>query len=165
MVGMTRALFGFSVGVLLAREFGRRGSSKESIFFLVPCIAVLIAICIGTRYRAGLDAACVFILFPLLVYIGTRIGPPSWLRPAATFLGLTSYAVYLLHLHLPTAANAIADRILPARLHSETGVAVAITIALLPLYWAVDRYYDAPVRRWLAAKSSPVRERSQPAST
>ena len=58
--------------------------------------------------RAIWDAACVLVVFPLLVYCATLVDPGPRRRRVATFLGVTSYAVYVLHSPLASLSNSAA---------------------------------------------------------
>jgi peptidoglycan/LPS O-acetylase OafA/YrhL len=114
-VGMARTVFGFSVGILIARRIRHvpRGESNLRVLGVVAAVIVAITGWPEGELRAIWDAVCVLVVFPLIVYCGTIIDPGLWLRRIATFLGVTSYAVYVLHSPLSSILNS-ATRILPA---------------------------------------------------
>jgi peptidoglycan/LPS O-acetylase OafA/YrhL len=92
------------------------------------------------------DAVCVLVIFPLTVHCGTLIDPGPRLRRIATFLGVTSYAVYVLHSPLSAILNS-------ATRHFAAGapyLGVAVLAALLMGCWLIDRFIDMPIRRQLS---------------
>jgi peptidoglycan/LPS O-acetylase OafA/YrhL len=98
------------------------------------------------------DAACVLVLFPLAVYWATRVDPGPRLRVIATFLGVTSYAVYVLHSPLSSVMNSITRHFAPG---SAPGfgapyIGLGVLGVLLIGCWLIDRYFDAPIRRQLS---------------
>jgi len=91
----------------------------------------------------------VILLFPVIVYVASLVDPPTWLRPSATFLGLTSYAVYVLHWPLLNVASAVFRARLAATPYPFY-LGFALLAALLTGCRLVDKYYDFPIRRMLS---------------
>lgn len=161
-IGVVRTVFGFSVGVLIARHIRRehRAESNLGVLAIVAVFAVVIALAPEGGWRATRDAFCVLLLFPVLVWLATRIEPGAVLRRIATFLGLTSYGVYVLHSPLSAVLNS-ASQFLANRGIVMPGpwLGLLVLAGLLAGCWLVDRYYDAPLRRRL----SRISWRLQPA--
>jgi len=151
IVGLARTVFGFSVGVLIARHIPRvpRRESNFKVLAIVAVVAVAIAGWPQGELRATWDAACVLVVFPLLVYCGTLVDPGWRLRRLATFLGVTSYAVYVLHSPLSAMLNS-ATRIFAGGGIGAPFLGVAVLAVLLAGCWLVDRYIDMPIRRQLS---------------
>lgn len=153
LMGLVRTLFGFCVGVLIAR--GLRHAPRMQSSVLVMAIVAVLAFAIMARPTAGTgalwDAACILIVFPLLVWCGTRVDPGGRASGIAAFLGVTSYAVYVLHSPLSAVLNSL-KRFLGGTILGlgAPWLGLAVLVGLLAGCWLVDRYYDAPVRRWLA---------------
>jgi peptidoglycan/LPS O-acetylase OafA/YrhL len=153
-VGLARTVFGFSVGILIARQI-RAAQRKESNLKVVVIIGIVGIALTGWpegELRAIWDAVCVLLLFPLVVYFGTLLDPGQRLRRAATFLGVTSYAVYVLHSPLSSVLNS-ATRYLGSGNSAGVGapyLGVAVLAILLIGCWFVDRYLDMPIRRQLS---------------
>jgi peptidoglycan/LPS O-acetylase OafA/YrhL len=151
--GFARTVFGFSVGILIARQIRGTRRRKSNVEFLAITSVVIIAIAgwpLG-EVRAAWDAVCVLLVFPLVVYWGTLIDPSSWLRTMATFLGVTSYAVYALHSPL-LAIFSGAMRHQGFRTDFAAGapyLGAAMLAVLLTLCWLIDRHLDSPIRRHL----------------
>jgi peptidoglycan/LPS O-acetylase OafA/YrhL len=150
--GLLRTAFGFSVGILIARQV-RAQPRSSNIGFLAIAALVIIAIAGGPsgESRALWDAVSVLVVFPLVVYWGTLIDPSAWLRGAATFLGVTSYAIYVLHGPISSILHSMSrHRVLGADAASAAPyLGVAIVAILLTGCWLIDRYVDSPVRRLL----------------
>lgn len=153
-VGLARTLFGFSVGVLIARRIRHthRAESNAGVAAIVLAAVVAIIGAPGGELRAIWDAVCVLAVFPLMVHFATLVDPGLHVRRVATFLGITSYAVYVLHSPLSAVMNS-ATRFF-ARARGEGAGApylgAAVLAVLLTGCWLVDRYFDMPIRRRLA---------------
>ncbi len=147
--GLARTIFGFSAGVLIARRVGHAPRVENNLRVLAIVAVAALAI-IGNpqgESRAMWDAACVLLVFPLVVYAGTLVDPRPRLRRIATFLGVTSYAIYVLHGPLSSVLNS-------ANRHFALIVPPYLGIAVLALLlcgcWLIDRYFDMPLRRLLS---------------
>lgn len=153
-VGLARTVFGFSVGVLIARRI-RHAHRRESNLGFLAIVAVVVVAITGWpagESRAIWDAVCALVVFPLVVYWGTIIDPGSRLRSIATFLGVTSYAVYVLHSPLSSVLNS-AGRLFAGAAGASAGapyVGLAVLVVLLAGCWLVDRHMDMPIRRRLS---------------
>ena len=158
VVGIARTIFGFSVGVLIARHFPKSVRLQSNLGVLV-IVAVFAVAIFGAPYgtlRQIWDAACVLLVFPAMVWSATLVDPGPRVQRAATFLGLTSYAVYVLHSPLSSVLNTVSrhfagDR--PDAAHfGAPYVGFAVLVLLLVGCWVVDRYFDMPLRSWLNRK-------------
>lgn len=150
-VGMARTVFGFCVGVLIARHVsaGRRIGNLH-VLAILAVVGVAIAARPAGAARAFWDAACVLLVFPVVVYFGTRVDPGPRLRTVATFLGLTSYAIYVLHTPVASVMNSATRHFSAAG--GVVGAPYTGLVALGVLLvgcWFVDWVFDAPVRRYL----------------
>jgi len=149
-VGVVRTVFGFCVGILIARQTRRepRAESNLQVLAIVSAVSIALAGRPAGEARAIWDAACVLAVFPLLVYCATLVDPRPRLRRVATYLGVTSYAVYVLHSPLASILNSTGRHFRAGPGAPYTGVAVLFV--LLTGCWLVDLYFDVPIRRLLA---------------
>jgi peptidoglycan/LPS O-acetylase OafA/YrhL len=149
-IGLARTVFGFCVGVLIARHVS--SANRQTGNLKVLAILAIVGIAIISRpageWRAAWDAACVLLVFPLVVYYGTLVDPGPRLQRIATFLGLTSYAVYVLHSPLSSVVNSVNQHFAGGGITAPWS-GIAVLAALLAGSWLVDRLYDAPIRRYL----------------
>jgi peptidoglycan/LPS O-acetylase OafA/YrhL len=159
--GLIRTIFGFSVGVLIARRSTVITPQENTALFLAICAAFTIAIAVAPANRVVWDAVSAMLLFPVIVYAATLIDPPASLRPAATFLGVTSYAVYALHVPLLSVANSV-FRARLATTQSPLYLGLILLAVLLFACWLIDRYYDFPLRRLLSRAWRPKARVGQP---
>ncbi len=153
-VGLARTAFGFCVGILIARHIRNvhRGKSNLRVMLIVAVVVIALTGRPEGELRAIWDAVCVLLIFPLMVFWGTIIDPGEQLRRVATFLGVTSYAVYVLHGPLSSVLNS-ATRHFAGSNSVNAGapyLGVAALAILLAGCWLVDKYFDMPVRRQLS---------------
>lgn len=152
-VGLARTLFGFSLGVLIARRLrAYRGESNLKVLGIVAVVAIAIFGWPQGELRAIWDAACVLVVFPLVVYWGTLIDPGPKLRKSASFLGLTSYAVYVLHSPLSAIVNSASRQFAggAGKGMDAPYLGFAVLALLLTGCWLIDRHFDMPIRRQLS---------------
>ena len=155
-IGMTRVMFPFFAGVLLMR-LGRR--IKVANGFAVCGLLLIVALALprfgGTErpWINGLyEAACVILLFPLIVAIGA--GEKDADGPSvrvARFFGDLSYPLYITHYPLIYVYTGwVVDKKIPPVQGALAGaglLAVAVAVA-----YGCLKLYDAPARRWLGGK-------------
>jgi peptidoglycan/LPS O-acetylase OafA/YrhL len=155
-IGLTRVMFPFFAGVLLMR-LGKRIKVRHGF---AVCSVLLIAALSLPRFGGperlwvnGLyEAACVILLFPLIVAIGAGekdVDGPS--VRIARFFGDLSYPLYITHYPLIYIYTGwVVDKKIPAAQGALVGVAVFV--AAVAIAWACLKLYDEPVRRWLAGR-------------
>ena len=152
-IGLVRTVFGFSVGVLIARHVPheRVRVGNVAVLLILVVVGVVIAGRPAAISRAAWDSTCALVVLPVVVAFGTRVDPGAQLRRVATFLGVTSYAVYVFHSPLAAVMNSA------TRVFNRAGAIVeppllglVIVVVLLVSCWLVDRYFDIPARRRLA---------------
>lgn len=155
-IGLTRVMFPFFAGVLLMR-LGKRIKVRHGF---AVCSLLLIAALSLPRFGGperlwvnGLyEAACVILLFPLIVAIGAGekdVDGPS-LR-IARFFGDLSYPLYITHYPLIYIYTGwVVDKKIPAAQGALVGAGVFV--AAVAIAWACLKLYDEPARRWLAGK-------------
>ncbi len=154
VIGLARTVFGFSVGVLIARRVRYAPRSESDARFVAIGTIFLITIAGAPQgsLRGLWDVLCVLLVYPLLVYGATRVDPTPRVRVFATFLGVTSYAVYVLHSPISsivnTAIRQVAER--GGRGVGAPYTGIIVLALLLTGCWLIDRYFDMPIRRWLS---------------
>lgn len=144
-VGMARAMFGFFFGVLAARKLKSRPTVQSTpvVLLLSAAFAVAVMVDPGASNRALWDTVWVVVGFPVLVSVATVTTPGRGLGVVGSFLGVTSYAIYILH--SPASAGLrVVSRFLPPPLSG----AVQLTVLLFGC-WLVDRYFDARARAFV----------------
>ena len=155
--GLLRMLFAFPMGLLLSRVF--RPVPIRGAFWIcsLAVVALLLVPYVGdseSLWTNGLyDSLCVVVLFPFLVWLGAS-GKATDRATAGVckFLGDISYPVYVIHypfMYLFFAWLWGGETIPFTR---AWPVAAGIFIGCVVLAYAALKWYDEPVRRWLARR-------------
>jgi peptidoglycan/LPS O-acetylase OafA/YrhL len=152
--GLARVAFSYLTGLVLYRLYaGGRGPriALPAALLLAAAPAALVLQYLPVRHAAVLcDLASVILLYPVLVWCaaGVRLcGRSAWL---ATLAGTLSYPLYALQLPLAHIFQSdVAPMIVPQI--GEPLAWAAFAVAMVALSALVGRYYDRPVRDWIAA--------------
>ena len=152
--GMMRILFSFFMGVLLYRLLGRvRPKLSPMPWILLVGLSFLLAIDLSGQSRLLFDLGCVLLCFPVMVAIGMRYDQGAKAGSVFGFLGTTSYAVYVLHYPVVEALRGSINKVLRVEMATLTPwLGFGFVGTILAFAWLVDRYYDAPIRRYLARR-------------
>ena len=155
-IGFTRLLYPFLSGLLLSR-IGRKIKLNHGFWW---CTLILIAIfsipCVGGEgniLNGVYNAACILILFPLIVMMGAG----SELKGAksakiCTFLGELSYPLYITHYPILYMQMNWAWNNPDAPLYAHIVVAASSILLSIGFAYACLKLYDIPVRKWLTEK-------------
>ena len=154
--GSLRLLFAFSAGLLLSRVF--RPVRVRGAFWLCGLLVVaLLAVprlggADGLWMNGLYDAVCVVAVFPVLVWLGAS-GQTTDRHSARVckFLGDISYPLYMVHYPFIYLYYAWVKNEGLTFVQSLPGAA-ALVVGSIALAWVCLRFYDMPVRRWLAAR-------------
>jgi peptidoglycan/LPS O-acetylase OafA/YrhL len=155
-IGLTRVMFPFFAGVLLMR-LGKRIRVKNA--FAVCSLLLVVAFSLprfgvgDLRWINGLyEAACVILLFPLIVAIGAgekdADGPSVRI---ARFFGDLSYPLYITHYPLIYIYTGWVVDKKPAPAQGAL-VGAGLFVLAVTIAWACLKLYDEPARRWLAGR-------------
>jgi peptidoglycan/LPS O-acetylase OafA/YrhL len=155
-IGLTRVLFPFFAGVLLMR-LGKRIRVRNA--FGLCSVLLIVALALprfgGTErlWLNGLyEAACVILLFPLIVAIGAGEKSVDGVSVrTARFFGDLSYPLYITHYPLIYIYTGwVVDKKVPAAQGALVGAGVFV--GAVAIAYACLKLYDEPARRWLAGK-------------
>lgn len=152
VLGAVRTIFGFASGVAIARIplSGRVLHSTPASVGLVASTVICLMVPLAGETARLWPLLCVLVFFPALVYAAMHVEPPRWMVPAATVLGASSYALYVVHVPVLQMFKAVSDRLAPGWLAGAApGSGMVALIALVVLSWALNRAYDVPMRRGL----------------
>ncbi len=147
--GPPRVIWGFGVGVLLFRAHAR-GLRAPAL----PCALVALAlglVLVRPWPEQGLyavtDLVIVLAVLPVLVSLAVRSTVPRWASGPARWLGWLSYPLYAVHVPLLRACEAILNSAPDTQAAMGWAATPVLVVGLAALF---ARYYDAPVRAWLA---------------
>lgn len=160
--GFFRVGYSFFAGVALYRLFASRPSAARHdrrgailAWLILGVVAMLLAGAhLPSAFRPYYEFTTVVFVFPAVVYSALWVEPIGFGAQLCKFLGAISYAIYAIHeplywlfgLAILNATGVPAESWTPWAGFCFLG-------ALLPFCWAVDKYYDGPLRRFLLARS------------
>jgi peptidoglycan/LPS O-acetylase OafA/YrhL len=162
-IGLTRLLYPFFAGLLLSRTV-RVGRVRHA--FLLSSVIVVAALALPrfggehTLWMNGLyESLCVIVVFPFVVWLGASgdVGSGRGAR-LCDYLGGVSYPLYITHYPFIYAYTAwvVTNKVSLAR---GLPIMVATWIGCVLLATAILRWYDMPVRAWLARRFLQARKR------
>jgi peptidoglycan/LPS O-acetylase OafA/YrhL len=152
-VGFTRLMYPFFAGLLLFRLKKLASIKNALLWCTLLLLAALVIPRIGGETRLWMngiyEAAVILIIFPLIVFMGAsgNVQRP-FIKRLCKLLGDMSYPMYLINypvLYLYTAW--IADT--HYTLAESYGYALLLFALVVVLSYAVMRWYDKPLRKWL----------------
>jgi peptidoglycan/LPS O-acetylase OafA/YrhL len=141
-MGFLRALYSFPAGVFIYRQY-RNGVSPPSAPALLIVFLFVILLMLPSAWGIPF---CMLVGFPFLVALAAKGEPRGMLSPVFATLGTASYAIYVMHQPLH---GFIAAAFYKFMTPFSSSCEVSVAILLVPLCVAVNRFYDAPVRKWV----------------
>lgn len=155
--GMLRMLFPFSLGMLLSRNF--KPIAIKGAFW---CCSIMLIALFAVPYVEGknmisfnglYEAFCLMVVFPSIVWMGASgVTTDSRSTLICKFLGDISYPVYIIHYPIMYLFYAwlIDNKIYTLR---ETWpIATGIFLFCILFAYLALKYYDEPLRRYLAKR-------------
>lgn len=156
--GFLRLMFSFSVGLLMSRIF--KPAKVKGAFWI--CSAVL-AVLFTVPHLGGADrlwinglyeSVCAIMIFPALVWLGASGKTTDKVTSTVCkFLGDISYPLYVVHyplMYLFYWWLWSGEEKIP--FSQAWPVAVVVIIASIILAYLCLRFYDIPLRKWLASR-------------
>ncbi len=139
-MGLLRTVFSFTLGVALCRLYRHVKPRRRETWLagLLP-LALAALLMFAPSDRAWWDILCIFVLLPVLLWLGTLCELPK--EKLGQVLGDISFPLYCLH-------GPIILILLPRGSEGELWLSFA---GLLAAAWAMDRWVDRPLRARLAA--------------
>lgn len=154
--GMLRMLFPYTLGMLLARFKLHSTQLPMLLLGSIVLTAVVATPFIDTHklisYNALFEMACIMFLFPCIVYFSAAHTPNISTQKICIFLGNLSYPLYAVHYPV---MYLLYHYMIQQKAYTIQAVwpqaLCAIGISIL-LAWLLFRFYDLPLRRFLAKR-------------
>lgn len=140
LIAIPRTIFSFSAGLLIYRL--NIASPRVPKFLIFGMLVVPMTLPVS----AGNTFLFVFLISPLLVTLAAATEPSQRSQRAFEFLGLISFPIYALHRPVLAFAQTFADRLS----FSPVATLVLTMAFLVALSFALDSYYDRPLRKWMS---------------
>ncbi len=150
--GMARVFYSFFAGVLIFRyrHLSRPLPAAVGGLCMLALVAVL-CLPVTAGLRPVYDIAAALIILPALVFVSSSVRMGEASGKACLFIGSASYAVYVLHvpfgewtMHIfPLLFGTAAENYAP-------WAGIVFLTVLVVIGWALDKYFDAPIRRYLS---------------
>ena len=165
--GFFRVGYSFFAGVLLYRLFASRKSARYRDWRkVIPWVILgLVAMTLCAKPPVMIEPyyefVVVVLLSPAIIYCALWFEPMGAAAKICKFFGLISYAVYTVHVPLFLLYKYMIVRVTGLPLDNLTPWAGFCFIGiLLPFCWALDKFYDSPLRGFLLAhgRTKPVTE-------
>jgi peptidoglycan/LPS O-acetylase OafA/YrhL len=152
--------------VLIYRIFAKsRKVALPRSWLALLLIAAVIGIAViplaemGAPMRIASELVLICLIGPLVIYFGQRMEPPRAFAKILVWLGSISYALYLLHWPIYTAALRIPAKIGMSTEQTAPMMGFVILVVSVAGAAIAERYYDRPVRKWLGDVIRRYRER------
>lgn len=145
-IGLVRAVFAFSAGIAISLLPAHAQRASRPWVLLLP-VSLIGLMTLNPADRGLLDLACITIVFPAMVWLGSRFEIPG--RRAFGPLAEASYPLYCIHFMPVVLAQALARRA------PEWAGIIGLTTCVVTLVaaWALARWLDRPaevrLRGWL----------------
>jgi peptidoglycan/LPS O-acetylase OafA/YrhL len=158
VVGFPRVTFGFFAGVLVHRFCLKRPAPAVPAWAAFAALLAVLMFPAHGLWRAWFDLAAALVVFPLLVAVSAGAEPRGWLARAASWLGLLSYGIYILHVPVRDWINLSLAVLVPAVHLPGVAEAALVAGAAIAVAAALHVVYDEPVRRRLLRRRRGARE-------
>ena len=144
--GLARVSWGYSVGLLLYRLSSSGRLTVPRTPALLPAglaALLLIAPPLGPFWLRVVPS--VFLVLPLLILLAASAEMPRRARALSEWFAALSYPLYAVHLPFLLIARSLIGPF-------DAAATAAVTLGCIAFAAAAAGFYDAPARKWLAAK-------------
>lgn len=156
--GLIRMLFPFTLGMFLSRKF--KPLKIKSAFAICTFLLLLI---FSMPYVPGMklisfnglyESFCILILFPLILMLGASGKEENkYSSKVNSFLGELSYPLYIVHYPIMYLFYQWLIKTEQYTLSETYLVAMAVVVLSVLLAFLLSRFYDKPLRRYIAKKT------------
>jgi peptidoglycan/LPS O-acetylase OafA/YrhL len=160
-IAPVRTAFPFFAGLLLHRLGARLKSPLGFGLLSLVLLAVFAAPFAPNAGKVSLnglmEAGFIILVFPLVIVAGAAapmgFGPHGWLGKLCAFSGAISYPLYITHYPFIYIFGHWVWTTKPPR-DQIAWVGAGMIVFVVALAWAAMRFYDTPLRAWLARRAA-----------
>jgi len=152
-IGLARVSFAFPVGILMFRNLEKIPKIKLSPLAVLGLLAINLIVALPGGKNDVYQIISIALFFPILMMTAVRVEPSQRLIPLFTWLGVTSYAVYTIHLPFLTLIEWALSKVHVVYSDYSPWSGFAGMMVILLIAWIADRVYDIPVRAWLTRRT------------
>lgn len=149
-VGLLRAVLGFSIGLMIHRmhQSGVARAPSVGATTLMALVILPLLMPAGGALNGLIDAVAILVVFPLGVLLGAQSFASGRTLRAFLVLGTVSYPFYVLHVPMLLMLERGYLHLTGLRLDThEPFAGIAFLLALTLVSLALDRAFDAPLRK------------------
>ena len=150
--GVARILFSFFAGVLLYNYYQTRQPEPIAAAWGIALVALLFITLNMPHSSLGYAVIACFLFFPLIVWYGARVAVPASMTGFCRWVGRLSYVLYITHDPLLDVFISVATRMKINFYPHPRMTSCAFTICAIVAASFLDRFYDVPIRTYLAQK-------------
>jgi peptidoglycan/LPS O-acetylase OafA/YrhL len=153
-LALARVMFAYVLGMLMYR-LHLTGKVTIGIPPVASCLILmaLLAVWNPPQYELAADLVFVMVLAPVLLVMSARSHPSPRFASVARLLGLSSYALYVLHVPFSAVFDHLWSKLRgPATAHDAPWRGIIYVVFTILLAILADRLYDTPVRAALARR-------------
>ncbi|WP_162536803.1 acyltransferase [Granulicella sp. WH15] len=149
----SRVLFSYLIGMLLLMVW-KSGKVRLRVhpFF----VAILLLLSLGApampQFKTMYDLLLVVLFFPVLLLVGASSQPGPRLVKLCHWLGISSYAVYMLHVPCSRLLDGVRHSLARSSDNQHPWASIISILFTIMLALLLDRFYDIPVRTFLRRK-------------
>ncbi|MBQ7280301.1 MAG: acyltransferase [Bacteroidales bacterium] len=151
--GLLRVGFDYPMGLLLARRFSKHRPATLSSALIFPLSAIIVVALLSMpslhAFNPYYELCCTALAFPLIIWTAAR-AKDNRMDNLATSLGDISYPLYAIH--YPLIYLYIGWLMAGSSPFGNSTWLTPTVLGLIAIIMAAlaTRYYDKPIRRWLA---------------
>lgn len=149
-IGIARAMFGFFAGVAIYRARAVMTVPPVSVWLAVGMLALILCLPVPEAARRWFDTAACLVVMPLTILIVQNARASGWVAEFASWLGLVSYGVYVLHEPIYFWLRSVSGFLGIADMFAVVDFPL-IVIVSAGLAWLATRLFDRPLRQFLTS--------------